>query len=322
MSKARVFIDEINMRGAASREMGDRASLSIDLNKLRDLVTNVTQWDVERFLRGSTIYLEENKIELDHQFEYLLINDRSIDLRPGIISAMVEYACVQKNAAIVLLSGDHYMRSAVLKCLSRGAYVHVLGVAEKISPRLTSISSPNFRFTHRSLDLFGVRVCVPKKTICLTPNAQQLRICRWFYADNIPGKPVPATGSWVQGCSAHANGVCPDIHPDQPEWQQAVEQLQTDKIVKFPCRKGFFCANPVLCKDGHSRDHLRHNRLLKCAPIKRKSKNCPRAHGCKFALCPSLCSFLHDGEIALCLWCNNQHQPDCFTSQKALDFAN
>jgi hypothetical protein len=233
---------------------------------------------------------------------------------------MVEYACMQKNAAIVLLSGDSHMRSAVLRCLSLGAYVHVVGIKDKISPSLTSISSLSFRVTTKDLACFDFRSSPHPKTMCSVKKAR--RICRWFCADNVPGKPVPATGTWAEGCSAYLAGLCPDVHPDQPEWKQILDQLPSNAVFKFPCNKGLFCKRPQSCGHGHSAYHLQHHRCAKCPPIKRKFNNCPRMDGCKFAHRPSQCSFLHPGEIRLCLWCNKQHDPDCFASLRVLEFAN
>ena len=320
--KARVFVDEVNMRSAASFMMGERQPLFFDYVCLAKTLSEITQWEIETIVMSSIIYLDENNIEYEKGVDQQLLNDRAIDLRPGLVGAMVEYACKQENAAIVLLSGDSHMRTAVLSCLRLGACVHVVGVQDKISPSLCSITTmnTNLQVSGRALDELGIRPCLDQETKRL-PKIQP-RICRWFYADNVPGKPVSATSTWPEGCKAHMSGLCPDVHPDQIEWQSVIDRISKSPCAQHPCRKGFFCPEPRSCGFGHSAKQLSRFDLVRSATPKRKTAKCPRMARCRFARNPSACSFLHDGEIRLCSWCNCQHEPDCFATRSAIDFAN
>lgn len=76
------------------------------------------------------------------------------------------------------------------------------------------------------------------------------------------------------------------------------------------CRYGYFCDKPRTCKYLHAEAHI----ALFDRGKKKSRKKCKECmeKPCRYSHCTDSCNFLHPGDIPMCLWCAEQHQPNCY----------
>ncbi len=163
MSTAHVFIDDVNTRSAATHLTGDQVSLYVDEDVLRTFLRKVTGWNAETIVRSSALYADDIDETPCDVTLLPLLQDRTIDLRPGLVGAIVETACKSPPPVnIILITGDSHLKSTVTRCLRLGARVHVVGIIGRISPRLYTIAHNHFKST--ATDPSNLGLCLDLST--------------------------------------------------------------------------------------------------------------------------------------------------------------
>lgn len=56
------------------------------------------------------------------------------------------------------------------------------------------------------------------------------RPCKYFCHKGVYGAEMPGDRIYPSGCTAHKNHLCPAYHPDEPEWNEIVEEDKQRKL--------------------------------------------------------------------------------------------
>ncbi len=103
---------------------------------------------------------------------------------------------------------------------------------------LESLKSPEEKAAEEAAKKKATEEMVVNAHLCHVENAyvnrkgQVKKIsvpCRYFCHQGNYGVPAPAGNGWIEGCHAHTKGICPAIHPDEPDWDKVVA---ADKVRK------------------------------------------------------------------------------------------
>lgn len=307
-----IFVDDVSMWSSLSTATKQVPQpWKFDEAMIRDQAQKIFPGPITKVVFSSSLF------DFSKERHYNPIINRSLRERHqlAMVTAMIEELYIslikKQSPTFVIFTNHGNLCDTMKRCLQLGGRVHIVGVSGAVSTKLSGIQDPNFSYSY-------------------LPNVQvENRLCKWFMANGIPGKPVTSTSKWPQGCAAHLRGLCDKLHPDQIQWKYAVEvwkeQKPSDernilKKHKDPpttqqqrCQRGFYCKTFRTCQQFHSEAQWKYFQEHQKTPVLRKHVQCFKSHTQPNS--QELCGFLHPNETRLCLWCNKQHEPSCYDSK-------